>query len=182
MIFRLGPNFVGTPEYLSPETVNNQAVDLSSDLWSLGCILYQLLAGVTPFDGGSPYLTFLKIKAGVFECPTFFSPQVTEVITSLLRLVPSDRMTLPQLKTLPFFDTIDFEQHMTTCRPVPSLRYLCRRYIMQDLVEHDKSTIPSCHALTNVDQNHIKHLCHRLKKLHHYGTSIGEYDWVTMNI
>lgn len=45
---------VGTPEYLSPEQARGQRVDARSDLYALGLILYEMLAGELPFAGGTP--------------------------------------------------------------------------------------------------------------------------------
>lgn len=49
-----GLNLVlGTPLYMAPELVRRQRYDEKVDVWSLGIIVYQLLCGVTPFDGQS---------------------------------------------------------------------------------------------------------------------------------
>src|SRR5690606_26737299 len=45
---------VGTPEYLSPEQARGQRVDARSDLYAVGLILYEMLAGELPFSGGTP--------------------------------------------------------------------------------------------------------------------------------
>jgi serine/threonine protein kinase len=42
---------LGTPLYMAPELVQCLKYSEKVDVWSLGCIVYQLLSGVTPFDG-----------------------------------------------------------------------------------------------------------------------------------
>jgi len=62
-----GPEFVGTPDFMPPEAVKGTdevnvvgGADHTADLWSLGCVVYQILSGEPPFSAQSPYLTFLK--------------------------------------------------------------------------------------------------------------------------
>ncbi|HEY0178835.1 MAG TPA: serine/threonine-protein kinase, partial [Dokdonella sp.] len=51
---------VGTPEYLSPEQARGQPVDARSDLYAVGLILYEMLAGHLPFAGGTPAETVIQ--------------------------------------------------------------------------------------------------------------------------
>ena len=53
---------VGTPYYMSPEQISDQKYNEKSDIWSLGCIIYEMRVGQTPFHGTVDYEVFNKIK------------------------------------------------------------------------------------------------------------------------
>jgi serine/threonine-protein kinase len=76
---------VGTPEYVAPEQLRGSEVDARSDLYSLGIILFELLAGRRPFVGESPE----EVLVGQLdqEPPTFGSLGVSDVPTSLEQVV-----------------------------------------------------------------------------------------------
>lgn len=86
---------VGTPEYLSPEQARGDAVDARSDLYALGLILYEMLAGKPPFGGG----TVAEILAQrLVRSPEPLSrhradvpPWVARLVDRLLRPLPAHR-------------------------------------------------------------------------------------------
>jgi len=47
-------SLIGNPRYMSPEACRGEAVDPSSDIYSLGCLLYEMIAGKVPFDSAEP--------------------------------------------------------------------------------------------------------------------------------
>ncbi len=67
--------FVGTAEYVSPEVLVDKDATPASDLWALGCIIYQFFAGHPPFRGKTEYLIFDSILKGAITYPkvSFYS-------------------------------------------------------------------------------------------------------------
>jgi beta-lactam-binding protein with PASTA domain/tRNA A-37 threonylcarbamoyl transferase component Bud32 len=67
---------IGTPTYLSPEQAQGQAVDARSDIYSLGCVLYELLAGRPPFTGDTPVAIAYKQVNETPVPPSAHNPEV----------------------------------------------------------------------------------------------------------
>jgi len=67
---------IGTPTYLSPEQAQGQAVDARSDIYSLGCVLYELLAGRPPFTGDTPVAIAYKQVNETPVPPSAHNPDV----------------------------------------------------------------------------------------------------------
>ena len=58
----------GTPNYLAPEIINNTGHGLEVDLWSLGILIYELIAGIDPFDAETP----MEIYENIIRCKINF--------------------------------------------------------------------------------------------------------------
>ena len=64
----------------------------SSDIWALGCIVYQMMSGSFPFKASSDYLIFQKILKLDYKFPESFIPIVRDFVESILKIEPEDRL------------------------------------------------------------------------------------------
>ncbi|KAI7209097.1 kinase-like protein [Hortaea werneckii] len=90
--------YVGTPYYMSPEICANERYSHHADIWSLGCIMYELAARVVPFDARSQIDLYRRIKAGVIKpLPDMYSKELSDVISWCLNVNPMRRPDTTQL-------------------------------------------------------------------------------------
>jgi serine/threonine protein kinase len=64
--------------YVAPEVLLEQESDTACDLWSLGCIAYELFAGKTPFKSNNQQKTFDMILQGGIEYPQVFNDNISD--------------------------------------------------------------------------------------------------------
>ncbi|CAG5116155.1 unnamed protein product [Candidula unifasciata] len=94
---------VGTPCYISPELCEGKPYNQKSDIWALGCVLYELASLKRAFEAANLPALILKIMRGTFApVSTRYSPQLRDLILSMLRLDPAKRPTLSQIMAQPF--------------------------------------------------------------------------------
>ena len=79
-----GGVMIGTPEYMSPEQVEGKAVDLRSDLYSLGIILFEMLTGRVPFAGDSVFSVAMKQKSEPAPDPQQQNPRIPASLSRLI--------------------------------------------------------------------------------------------------
>lgn len=88
--------FVGTPDYLAPETINGLGQDEMSDWWSLGCIMFEFLYGYPPFHADSPEKVFENILARKVDWPNetecAVSTEARDLMERLMTINPKERL------------------------------------------------------------------------------------------
>lgn len=108
-------SFVGTAQYVSPEILNGKPTSRATDLWALGCIIYQMISGLPPFRAGTEYLIFQKVLKVDMSFPEGFDSVAADLVEQLIRLEPQERLgahdfgdVYESIRRHPFFDGIEW--------------------------------------------------------------------------
>ena len=86
---------VGTPSYVAPEQARGEPIDERADLYAIGAILFECLAGRPPHVGATPEATLLSVLEGATPDLRAFAPRASSAVTRLVRRalapLPEDR-------------------------------------------------------------------------------------------
>lgn len=74
----------GTPEYLAPEILLNKGHGKPVDWWTFGVLLYEMIAGVDPFNDEDPMLVYQKILKGKLKFPSSFDSNAKSLVKHIL--------------------------------------------------------------------------------------------------
>eukprot|EP01113_Clastostelium_recurvatum_P040943 TRINITY_DN643_c0_g1_i1.p1 TRINITY_DN643_c0_g1~~TRINITY_DN643_c0_g1_i1.p1 ORF type:complete len:350 (+),score=96.03 TRINITY_DN643_c0_g1_i1:140-1189(+) len=74
----------GTPEYLAPEIIRSTGHGKAVDWWSLGILIFEMLAGYPPFFDDNPFGIYEKILVGRIQFPSHFDPHAKDLVKKLL--------------------------------------------------------------------------------------------------
>ena len=89
---------IGTPYYASPEIWMDKSYDYKSDIWSIGCIIYELCMLLPPFRGTSIKNLSKNIQKGVYQpINNFYSDDLKKIVSMILVLNPEKRPSSSQL-------------------------------------------------------------------------------------
>lgn len=77
--------FFGTPGYMSPEQVSEKPISYQSDIFSLGCVLYELLTGQMAFSGENNFSIIYKITNTEPESVLSINPDLPEIIDDIVK-------------------------------------------------------------------------------------------------
>ena len=76
----------GTPGYLAPEVLLNKGHGKAADWWTLGVLLYEMIAGIDPFNDEDPMVTYNKILQRQIHFPSYFDPDAKSLVKHLLQI------------------------------------------------------------------------------------------------
>ncbi|WP_253465301.1 Stk1 family PASTA domain-containing Ser/Thr kinase [Paenarthrobacter sp. A20] len=125
---------VGTAQYLSPEQARGETVDARSDLYSAGCLLYELLTSRPPFVGDSPVSVAYQHVREIPDMPSAHNPDVSEALDSVLA------KALQKSRTDRFQDAASFRRALRAASngiPVPAMPPSEAPTDPNDLVDQD---------------------------------------------
>ena len=135
----LGYTQTGTPYYASPEVWNDEPYDSKSDIWSLGCVTYEMLTLHPPFRAENMKGLYEKVMKGKYpKINDKYSKDINELLKLLFKLNPKERPSCDEILKIPevvkrieFFDsgkvndnTIDESSLLKTIRVPKNLIFL----------------------------------------------------------
>ncbi|KAH7579025.1 Serine/Threonine protein kinases active-site signature [Nakaseomyces glabratus] len=105
----------GTPDYIAPEVVSTKPYNKSVDWWSFGILIYEMLAGYTPFYDANTMKTYEHILNSELKFPSFFHPDVQDLLSKLITRDLSKRLGNLQngsedVKNHPWFSEVVWEK------------------------------------------------------------------------
>ncbi|KAF1944226.1 kinase-like protein [Clathrospora elynae] len=105
--------YVGTPFYMSPEICKAEQYGPHSDIWALGCIIYEMCTKAPPFNAKTHFELISKIKLGRYpDIPACYSAELRKVIASCLQTTPEHRPDTAALLNLPIVKLMRKEQEV----------------------------------------------------------------------
>eukprot|EP00188_Purpureofilum_apyrenoidigerum_P005593 Plantae.Rhodophyta-Purpureofilum_apyrenoidigerum.ctg7437.p1 GENE.Plantae.Rhodophyta-Purpureofilum_apyrenoidigerum.ctg7437~~Plantae.Rhodophyta-Purpureofilum_apyrenoidigerum.ctg7437.p1 ORF type:complete len:496 (-),score=111.59 Plantae.Rhodophyta-Purpureofilum_apyrenoidigerum.ctg7437:85-1572(-) len=104
----LSQSFCGTLGYIAPEMVEGQVYGMEIDHWALGCVLFKLLTGRTPYYAKSKESYFRAVSSGRVLFPEEVPEDARDLISSLMNVDPTLRPQWDEIKAHPFFADVDW--------------------------------------------------------------------------
>eukprot|EP00347_Sterkiella_histriomuscorum_P005000 403358286 len=132
----------GTPYYASPEVWNDKPYDARCDIWSLGCVIYELAALNPPFQAKDMHQLYQRVNKGIYpSLPKLYSQELKNLIASLLTV---DSLQRPNAEEVMRFSSILTER-------LPQSNYQENRQKSQEIKNRNRSLRVSQHIKEDGD-------------------------------
>ncbi len=111
----MSETFCGTPLYMAPEVARGDPYDNTADIWSIGCIFYQLLVGFLPFTANNAFQLVKVLEEGTYFLPKFVevSEDCVRILTRCLQYDVKERLNWQDLVNDPYITNEMYKCH--TC-------------------------------------------------------------------
>ena len=113
----------GTPVYLAPEIINNQGHDEHVDIWCIGVLLFELMAGYSPWQGNDVQTVKYNISRLKIQWPRDMDRDAADLISRILKYNPEERISLSQMLMHPFFTKFFPNAISSLIKPDNSIQY-----------------------------------------------------------
>jgi 3-phosphoinositide dependent protein kinase-1 len=114
--------FVGTALYAAPEMLESNQSGFYTDLWALGCIIYEMCTGLKLFQARNNKEIFDKIIKIDLEFPSYMDKNAIDLVKKLCKAEPHERIGYTNFKALKqhkFFKNLDWDALSKQVYPVP---------------------------------------------------------------
>ena len=158
----LSYSFWGSPEYMSPEMLEELGHGFAMDIYSLGALLYEFLTGLPPHYSQEREELFYNICNEELTFPSFLSEEAIDLLSKLLKKDPAERLGTIEgigiLKSHPFLSNMDFEalfekRYFPPFIPDQKEFYFDTEYLETQIKENPSNYFPINDLINNKGRN-----------------------------
>ncbi|CAI2363815.1 unnamed protein product [Moneuplotes crassus] len=162
----LSHSFCGSPEYMSPEMLEETGHGFSIDIYSLGALLYEFLTGLPPHYSQDRNELFHNICNNKLTLPDYLSFEAKDLLKRLLKKNPNERLGaidgIGEIKFHPFCETIDFDalaekRYVPPFIPEKDEFYFDTDYLKTQIEENPENYFPINDILKNESKESVNH-------------------------
>ncbi|BFZ13402.1 hypothetical protein BsWGS_16441 [Bradybaena similaris] len=135
----MASTFVGTPYYMSPEVLKHEGYNSKSDIWSIGCIIYELCTLEHAFTGqGLMHIMYNIVEKDPPDLPPKYSRELNEIIKKILVKDPGQRPSATEVLKFPYI-----ARHRAKMKDTLTEEYKARHNINPEIADREATELAS---------------------------------------